>query len=215
METNQIEAARRAETQIDLLELFYVLLHRLWIIILAALICAGGAYAGTKKLVTPQYTSTSMIYMVSKGVSITSVADIQLGSQLTPDYMVLIKSRPVLETVIENLELPVSYEGLAGMISLTNSEGTRLIRITVMNANPETAKRIADEVAEVAVSKVAELMKVDEPSIIEKGQVATAPSSPNVRRNCMMGALLGAAAVAAIVILLNLLNDTIVTKEYV
>lgn len=213
METNQIKAAEREETQIDLLELFYVLLHRLWMILLAAVICAAGAYVGTKELVTPQYTSTSMLYMVSKGVSITSVADIQLGSQLTPDYMVLIKSRPVLETVIENLDLPVSYERLAGMITLTNSDETRFIRVTVTNANPETAKQIADEVAEVAVSKVAELMKVDEPSIIEKGQVATAPSSPNVRKNCMMGALLGAVVVAAILILLYILNDTIATQE--
>lgn len=210
---NQVQAVENEEAQIDLVELFYVLLHRLWIIILAGVICAGAVGIWTKKMITPQYASTSMIYMLNSGASITSIADIQIGSELAPDYLLLVKSRPVLETVIENLDLTVSYEQLSGSISLTNPSDTRIVKITATNPDPKAAKSIADEVAKVSIKKVAELMKMEEPSLIEEGQIASAPASPNTRKNCMMGGLLGVVVAAAAIILLHMMNDSVSTQE--
>lgn len=210
---NQVQVVENEEIQIDLIELCYVLWHRLWIIILAGVICAGAAGVWTKEMITPQYASTSMIYMLNSGASITSIADIQIGSELAPDYLMLVKSRPVLETVIENLELSLSYEQLSGSISLTNPTDTRIVKITATNPDPKTAKSIADEVAEVSIEKVASLMKMEKPSLIEKGQIESAPASPNTRRNCMMGGLLGMVALAAIIIIRHMMNDTVATPE--
>ena len=90
---------------INLLELFYVLRERVFLILAVALLFACGAAGYSKYFMTPTYTSTSTILVISKETTLTSLADLQLGSQLTKDYTVLINSRPVLEQVIENLGL--------------------------------------------------------------------------------------------------------------
>ena len=92
---------REEEVEIDLLELFQVLLGKIGIIILSLVIGAALLFGGTKFLVTPQYSSTSMIYILTKTTSVTSLADIQMGSQLTKDFAILATSRPVVNNVID------------------------------------------------------------------------------------------------------------------
>lgn len=215
METNpkQKQPRNQEEAEINLVELFYVMLHRLWAILLAGVVGAAAMGIYTAEMITPMYQSTSMIYITSKSTSITSLADLQVGTQLAPDYMVLMKSRPVLEQVIENLDLDLGYGTIRGMVSLSNPSETRFIDITVTCEDPKLAKDIADEIAVVSVDKVAELMRTDEPSIIEKGQVATTPSSPDLARNCMMGGLVGIVLVMGIILVKYLMNDDITSRD--
>ena len=215
METNpkQTQPGNQDEVEINLVELFYVMLHRLWAILLAGVICAVVAGVYTREMITPMYQSTSMVYITSKSTSITSLTDLQVGTQLAPDYMVLMKSRPVLEEVIENLNLNISYGALNGMISLSNPTDTRFISITVTSEDPQLSKKIADEVQEVSVKKVAELMRTDEPSMIEKGQVAVAPSSPNFTKNCVMGGLIGVVLAMGVILVKYMMNDNITSRD--
>ena len=83
--------------------------------------------AFSKIALTPMYTSTSMMYAVSKETTLTSLADLQIGSQLTQDYKVIITSRPVLEEVIGDLDLNISYEILKSKISINNPADTRIL----------------------------------------------------------------------------------------
>lgn len=213
METKQVQAYDNDEIEIDLKELCFLLLHRLWIIILAGVICAGIAGVWTKTMVTPMYQSTSMLYILSQSTSITSLADIQMGMQLTSDYVVLIKSRPVIEEVINNLDLKIGYNELLGMIAIDSPANTRIINITVSHEDPQKAKLIADEVAEVSAERMANIMKTEEPSIAEQGHVAENPYSPNTKKNCGIAGLLGMVAVAAIFILIYLVDDHIKTQD--
>ncbi|MDO5425623.1 MAG: Wzz/FepE/Etk N-terminal domain-containing protein [Eubacteriales bacterium] len=199
--------------EIDLKALFFALWHRAWLIILCGVICAGAAGIWTKKMITPLYKSSSVLYVLSSSTSITSLADIQIGTQLTTDYTILVTSRPVIETVIENLELDRSYEEVVGALSLSNPSDSRVLYITATDADPEMAKALADEVALVAQKQMADIMKTDEPSIVEWGHVAENPSSPNTRKNIMMGALLGMAAVCCVIIVLFLLDNTVKSSE--
>ena len=82
-------------------------------------------------MITPQYSSTAMMYILSKETTLTSLADLQIGSQLTKDYKILVTSRPVLEGVIETLGLDMKYEGLKGKISIGNPTDTRILSVTV------------------------------------------------------------------------------------
>ena len=86
--------------------------RRIWLILLAAVIGGGIAGAFSKFVLTPQYTSTAMMYILSKETTLTSLADLQIGSQLTKDYEVIVKSRPILEDVIQSLGLNLTHEEL-------------------------------------------------------------------------------------------------------
>ena len=201
------------EIEIDLKSLLLELLASWKIIFLAGVIAGGLAYAYSSFLVVPQYESTSELYVLSKSTSITSLADIQTGSSLTNDYIVIVKGRPVLDQVIANLQLNETYKSLYGKISLENPSNSRVLKITVTDADPNIAKAIADEVAEVASAYIAEKMEQDPPNIIQKGYADGQPVSPNVLKNTVLGAMAGFILSMAIIVLANLFNDTIATPE--
>ena len=93
------------EVEIDLRDLFYLIKSRIWIILLSGVIFAAAAGMISSFLITPIYTSTTKLYILSKTTTLSSLADLQIGSQLTQDYMVLVKSRPVVTQDVETLEL--------------------------------------------------------------------------------------------------------------
>ena len=106
--------------ELDLVEIFYAVIEKWSVILLATVLLATMGYCYGRFLVTPQYASTSALYVLSKSTSITSMADIQVGANLTNDYMVVVKGRPVLEQVIENLELEESYDKLRDKVCVKN-----------------------------------------------------------------------------------------------
>lgn len=206
MEANQIQ-----ENEIDLKEIFFVLLRKAWLILLVGILFAAGAGFYTKKYITPQYQSTSMLYVLGK--SITSLADIQIGSQLTNDYVIMIKSRPVVKQVIENLNMNLTYEQMVGKISINNPSNTRIIKITVTDADPFMARDIATEFANVSKKKMAEIMVTDEPTVVEEGSLNENPISPSLRKNCVKAGFLGIVLICGILLVVYLMNDTVKTAE--
>ena len=164
-------------------------------------------------VLTPQYSSTAMMYILSKETTLTSLADLQIGSQLTKDYKVIVTSRPVLEKVMENLGMDGGYRNLKGRITIDNPTDTRILNISVEDPDPQMAKAIVDEVATVSSEYIAEIMEMTPPKIIENGEIATTKSSPNVRKNTMLGGLVAIAVVCGIIVLRVIMNDTIRTED--
>ena len=201
------------EIQIDLLELLEALRRRIWLILLALVLGAGAGVAYTKVVMTPVYTSTAMVYVLSKETTLTSLADLQIGSQLTNDYRVVVTSRPVLEEVIDNLQLETDYVGLRGQLSLDNPSDTRILSISATDSDPQRAKAIVDEVAQVSSQYIADIMEMVPPKIIESGVVPEAPSAPSARRNGMLAGMLAAMAVCGVICLKVILNDTIRSED--
>ena len=201
------------EIEIDLLELLYALKRRWWAILLALIIGAGAAGVYTKQLIAPIYESTSMVYVLSKETTLASLADLQIGSQLTKDYSVIIKSRPVLEEVIEKQNLDMTTDDLAKMITIDNPSDTRILSITVADVEPMRAKSIVDEVTKSASNYIGDIMEMVPPKVIETGVVAIEPSSPSVKKNAALGGLGLAVLVCGLICLRTILDDTIKSEE--
>ena len=125
----------------------------------------------------------------------------------------LVQSRPVLEKVIDNLGLDMEYAELRSIVSLNNPQDSHILEMTVTIGDPYMAKEIVDEVCDVSASRIAAIMNVDEPTIVEYGHLGNTPSSPNLRRNIMLGGALGILCSALVAVILYLLNDTIRTEE--
>ena len=201
------------EMQIDLLEIAGVLWQKVWAIIACLLIGAVLAGGYTKIMITPQYTATSMIYILGKTTSITSVADLQLSSALTADFTIMAKSRPVIEGVIKELDLNMTYEQLNNAVTLENPADSHVLKISVNNSDPKLAKKISNVMAEAVADNISTVMATDKPSIAEKAVTPKAPSSPNFMKNTAMGGVIGAVIAIGIIILRYLLDDTIKTEE--
>jgi capsular polysaccharide biosynthesis protein len=201
------------ELVIDLRDIFYLLRKNALIILLAALIVGGIAALVSATLLDAKYESTSKIYILTQSTSITSFADIQLGTSLTTDYLELIKSRPVVERVIKNLKLDTTYEDMLDELVVANPPDTRILNITVTDTSPYMAKIIANDFATVARKQISEIMKTEEPTVVEEAVVAEDPSSPNMLMNTLIGFLLGALICTFVVILRDILDDTIKSPE--
>ncbi len=214
MEQKKTEQNRQnEEVEIDIIELFRVLMHKIWILILAGILGAG-LYGGyTMFFVSPTYTSTSQIYILSKSTSITSLADLQVGTQLTKDYMEIIKSRPVLEKVIKDLHLDYGYGALAGRLSFRNPENTRILYITVTDTDAYMAKTIVDAITDASLEYMEEVMEEQAPNVIDYGHIAQVKAGPNVTRNGILGGMLAVFLVAAIIIFRYLRDDSLRNSE--
>ncbi|MCR5798097.1 MAG: polysaccharide export protein [Eubacterium sp.] len=206
------------EIEIDLMEIFYLLKSRAVIIIALAVIAAIGTFCVSKFCLTEQFASTSKLYVLSKSTSITSIADLQIGTSLTTDYMELINSRPVVEKVIENLGLdkePYSetYESLLPKIAVENPTDTRILAITVTYTSPEMAKKIVDEIAKVAQTSISKVMAQDEPNIIEKGYANPIKIAPSNVKNAAIGGIIMFVLVCGFFIVRFIMDDTIKSSE--
>ena len=199
--------------EIDLKEIFYALWHRILIILLAGIL--GGVIAGayTRYMMTPVYTSSSMLLVLTKETTLSSLADLQIGSQLTNDYSVMTTSRPVLEEVIDNLGLQMDYEELEKMITISNPADTRILEISVEHPSPQMAMQIVNELSEVASEFIGDNMEVVPPKIIEEGIVPTEKTSPSTMRNTLLGILAGLFISGGIVVLMTVLNDSIKNED--
>lgn len=219
MENNQtnsapIQRTRQQEDTIDLVEIFYLLLGHIWQIILAVILGGAAAFAVTYFLITPQYQASAKIYIVSaSNDSVVNLTDLQVGSQLTLDYQELLVSRPLLEDVSENLNLGLSYTALSKMITITNTNDTRILKITVTNSDPKLAADIANELVIQACIYLPRIMETDPPNVVEDAIVPTQKYSPSYSKNTMLGALLLAMLYCAILLVRFLMNDTLITPD--
>lgn len=211
MENNNFEADN--EIEIDLKELFLEIIANWKWIIISMLLLGGIGFSVSYFLMTPKYESTAKLYVLSKSTSITSLADIQTGTSLTNDYMVVVKDRPVLDQVIKNLGLEENYDSLQTKVSLNNPANSRILEITVTDPDPERAKVIADEIANVSSAFIAEKMQQDPPTIEQYGYADGKPVSPHIVKNTVVSAMVGVLLATAIVIMTYLFNDTVMTPE--
>lgn len=127
--------------------------------------------------------------------------------------MVIVKTRPVLEQVIADLKLDMDYKELEKKITVENPSDTRIMQITITDKDAALAQSITQDLAEVTAKTVAEKMDVKSPTIIEKAYKADKPDSPSLKKNVLIGAVLGFILMTAAIVIQYLMNDTILKEE--
>jgi capsular polysaccharide biosynthesis protein len=200
--------------EIDVKELLLVMLHKWWIILLVGIVGATATGIISKYIIQSVYTSTSKIYVISRqDETKMTLSDLQTGTQLTKDYMILVKSRPVTEQVISNLNLGMTQEQLAEIIKVNTPEDTRILEIAVKYPDALMAKQIVDALAEVSSERMVSVMAMEKVNIVEEGNLPSEPSSPNIKRNTLLGGMVGIVLASFITVIIYMMNDSIKTSE--
>ena len=208
------ETDRNDEIEIDLGEVLGLMLHRLWLLLLCGILAGGAAFALSSFVLTPQYESTTKIYILSKtgGDSLT-YSDTQLATQLTKDYGELITCRYVLESVIQECGLDDDYEELLDRVDVETITDTRIISITVKDPVPVEARMIADCIRDVASEHIQNVTDVEAVNVVDHANLPDEPSEPSVLIWTAVGGFLGVFLCAAILLVLYLTDDTIKSAE--
>ena len=202
--------------EIDVLQMLKVLWKRKLIIVLAAIITGGIAFGYSSFVVKPEYTSTTRIYVVNRNQGdkpgLTN-QDLQAGSYLVKDYREIILSQDVLEKVVAEQNLNIDAKTLARKVRVTVPADTRIVSISVRDGVPEEASRIANALREVAAEKIIAVTRVSDVTTLEEARPALSPSSPNIRRNTILGVGAGAGLIIFVVLLVELLDDRVKRPE--
>lgn len=204
------------EIEIDLQELFGLILHRLWLIILVGLLTGGIGFGISKYLMTPMYQSTTRVYILNSSDNNNgniTLSDTQLASTLTKDYEALITSRFVLEKVIEDMQLDLSYGALKERVTVSNASNTRIIDISVKAEQPEYAQAIADAIRIVSAEQIQSVMNIEAVNLVDAANLPLSKCEPSVSKYTLIGFAAGAFLVGIIVVIIYLLDDTIKTSE--
>ena len=202
--------------EIDVVQMLKVLWKRKLIIALAAIISGGIAFGYSSFVIKPEFTSTTRIYVVNRNQGdkpgLTN-QDLQAGSYLVKDYREIILSQDVLEKVVADQKLNIDAKTLARKVQVTVPADTRIVSISVRDGLPEEASRIANALREVASQKIIAVTRVSDVTTLEEARPAQSPSSPNIRRNTILGFGAGAGLVIVVVLIIELLDDRVKRPE--
>lgn len=203
--------------EIDLMELWDLFVYRLPIILLAAVIAVSGFFAFAFVTYEAEYSSTATLYILRQNDEQQSAAtaynEINLATKVVNDCTHMLKSRSVVEPVIQELGLDLTYSELYKKISTNNPSDTRILEVTVAGETPELAKQIVDRLCEIGQEKIAQAMGYQQVNLFEYG---TLPVKPSNQTGLRTYALVGAAAAAltyAVFVIMHLVDDRIRSDE--
>ncbi len=198
--------------QIDLWDLFrYVI--RFWpLLILGALLGAAGM-GGMRYMQKYTYTSSSMLYVLSATTSITNLSDLQIGTQLSDDFVVMVRSKPVLDKAIETVEeqmgITMSRAQVRRSLSISHTDDTRILTIMCTTTDAQLSKVLCDTITNEASQRMSEITQTDPPTLVESAEVAQEPNDRGVVSQAEKGALAGLAGMFVLLCIPYLVNDKI------
>lgn len=205
----------------DLIQLdIMLLLRRIWekkvLIVLVTLLFTVASLAVSIFVITPQYSSTTKVYVVNQTKDekkAITTQDVQLGSLLVKDYKEIILSNKVMEDAAEKSGTGLTAKELVKKVSVEAPKDTRIISITVQDKDPQVASDLANTVKEISADQIKEVTKIDDVTTLEEAKAATSPSSPNILKNGILATALGFILAVAGVVLFELLDDRVKRAE--
>ena len=202
--------------EIDVLSLVKTLWRRKFLIVVTAFAMAIVALGYSAFIIKPTYTSSTRIYVVNRQPGDNSTLtnqDLQAGSYLVKHYKEIILSQDVLAKVIDDLKLNMQPSALAKKITVTVPTDTRIVSIAVSDGDAKEAARIANSLRQVAAEKIIAVTKVADVTTLEEAEIPNAPSSPNIRRNTLIGFLAGGVLISVVILVVEVLDDRVKKPE--
>lgn len=160
----------------------------LFIVVVGILGCLYGLF-----IQKPVYKSSTSIVLISEnqtGATLT-YNDVSLNQNLVSTYSEIIKSRRVLNQVIDNLSLDYSYSNLSNNVEVSSVTGTQIIKISVSDRNNKTAMKIADEIAKVFAKEIPELYNISNVNILDYAEAASNAYNVNFIKQSIIYLLVG------------------------
>lgn len=200
---------------IDLTEILSAVRQHLLKLIFVTLAAALVGFMASKFLMTPKYDSSALMIVNTRQDVNANVTSDQINSatKLVSTYSIIIKSDTVLQQVIDNLGLNLTYAQLNKRVTVAAVDDTQVMKITVQSDSPEWARQVCEQIITVAPDVIKEAVEAGSVKVISNASLATEPVSPNIKKNTMLAAAVGFVLVIGIIVLQVLLDNKINTEE--
>ena len=203
--------------EISLREYFFILRKRLGLILILTIVAVATSGIVSYFVLEPEYQTFTTL-MVGKPKDYQSESKLEynellLNQKLVSTYGELVKSRVVVDQVIKNLNLDMSFKRFTEKVNVNLVKDTEIIKIQVMDTDPKLAAEIANETAEVFMDSVKTIMKVENVQVIDKAQPPENPVKPRPKLNMAIAGVLGIMAGVFLAFLLEYMDNTLKTPE--
>lgn len=200
---------------IDLLEVLNAVRQHLAALILCTLVAAAAGFVVSRFVMTPQYESSALMIVNTRQDASANVTSDQITSatKLVSTYSIIIKSDTVLQQVINDLGLNLSYDSLRDRVTVSAVDDTQVMKITVRSDNPEWARQVCDKITEVSPNAILEAVEAGSVKVISKAAVPTDPVSPNIEKNTALAAVVGLVLCLGVIFLQVMLDNKINSEE--
>lgn len=207
--------------ELDLKELFGIFWAKKIHIILLILIFVVIGFIYSFILLVPEYQSITQILLAKSNTTTQdgtntgmTTSQVTLNQQLVSTYSELIKSESVLTQVRDNLQIEKSIEELREDITVSTKDDTEIIQIAVVDENADTARRIASEVANVFIERIAKgYYAMDNVYIVDEPKTADTPYNINHLKDLVIFGAIGFVIACVYVLIANMLDTTVKSKE--
>ena len=200
---------------IDLLELLGVLRQHILALLLTTVLAALAGFLVSSFVLTPQYQASALMIVNTRQDTSANVTSDQLNSasRLVSTYSIIVKSDTVLNQVIANLGLNMTYETLASKVEVSAVDETQVMEITVTDPNPDGARQVCEQITQVAPDAILTAVEAGSVKVISAAGVDPDPVSPNIPRNTAIAGVLGLVVCVGILFLRVLLDNKINTED--
>lgn len=200
---------------IDLLEVLEVVRQHILIIVLVTVIAAAAGFGFSRFVMVPQYEASALMIVNTRQDATATVTNDQITSatKLVSTYSIIIKSDTVLQQVINNLGLTLTYDELKERVTVSAVDDTQVMQVTVRSDNPEWARQVCEQITTISPDVILESVEAGSVKLISQAAVTTEPVSPNVMKNTAIAAVLGLVASIGIVVLRELLDNKIKSED--
>lgn len=203
--------------ELDLVDLFYVVKKKLWLIVALFILSASSAYLYSEYVMVPQYATHAKLWLGKPGDYDTSEAitqdEIRMNQRLITTYAAIAKTEPILSEVKAALPFETSVGYLKSVIRIQLLNDTEIIQVYVSGTSPEQITEIANTFSIVFSDKIAEMMKIDNVRILEKAPIPYGAYSPNTRKNIILGGGAGIMLALFIIFMIEMFDHAIKIPE--
>lgn len=184
---------RGSRVTICLGDLLKVLWLRGWIVLGSAAVCTCAAFFFLKFCVQPVYEADTLLIVNTQNDPAAAVSSDQIASavKMAGVYSIIMKSDPVLQTVIDRLQLTESCEDLYDRVTVSTVHSTQILRVTARDTNPDTAMQICDQIAAAAPQVIENTVGIGKIKVLKSAARPTYPVSPDITKECIRAGLFG------------------------
>jgi capsular polysaccharide biosynthesis protein len=200
--------------ELDLKSLFSILKKNAWIITIVSLIGLIGAFLYTNFFVDKMYTSDILLIFNSEtfqSSSSQSTSKTEASRKMAETYTIVLKYKSTLQKVADRLG--VSVGTVANAISITQQNETEILKISATTRIPELSADICNTIAAISSDIIQEVTVGGSVKAIGQADIPRSPSSPSVSRNSILGFLIGFILSSAVIVIKNLMDNTVNVED--
>lgn len=200
---------------IDLLEVLGIVRQHILVVILVTVLAAAAGFGVSRFLMVPQYEASALMIVNTRQDATANVTSDQINSatKLVATYSIIIKSDTVLQQVINNLGLSLTYQELQDRVTVSAVDDTQVMQITVRSDNPEWARQVCEQITQISPDVILESVEAGSVKLISQAATNPDPVSPNVMLNTAVAGLLGLVLTLGVIILREMLDSKIKSED--